>query len=206
MFLLIALVSLCSSRLIGVNFAPFTEDEWKVMDFLPFWRVEIDQAADVTARGKTTLLLAKSEDDSSVDAMMPFMNQSWGVELGNEPDINGHDANNVNAWYKRMYAKLRGAGYQGKIVTGGVSSLSKKARKWLATSIQGLPQDMVIGWHGYDNAASNLKYLPGIVGGREHAMTEFGIENTSPSIESQIAQECIQNFDAFFNAGSLIAV
>jgi hypothetical protein len=145
MLLLFGVFCLCSCKLVGVNFAPFTEDEWSVMNFVPLWRVEIDQASDAAARGKTTLLLCKAEDDSSVDAMIPFLNKSWGIELGNEADINWHNPSSVNSWYQRMYQKLRGLGYQGNIVTGGVSSLSKKARKWLSTSIQGLPQDMVIG-------------------------------------------------------------
>jgi hypothetical protein len=143
---LIAVISNCNALMVGVNFSPFTEEEWSFLDWMPMWRVEIDQAADVTRRGKTTLLLAHAENDSSVTDLMPFLNGSWGIELGNEPDINGHSTSNMNSWYLRMYQKLRSAGYTGNIVTGGVSSLSKKATKWLKQSIVGLPQDMIIGW------------------------------------------------------------
>ncbi len=206
MLLLVVLFACCEARLVGVNFAPFTEDEWSFTAWVPLWRVEIDQAQEVTRRGKTTLLLAKAEDDSSVDALMPFLNQSWGIELGNEPDINNHEPGNMNQWYQRMYQKLRGAGYQGNIVTAGVSSLSKKARQWLQKSLVGLPNDMVVGWHGYDNAINNLGQLPGLVGGRRHAMTEFGIPNTSESVEAVVAQECLQNLEAFHQAGALICI
>jgi len=139
-----------ANMMVGVNFAPFTEEEWSYLSWMPMWRVEIDQAADVASRGKVALLLAKAEDDSSVDALMPYLNSSWGIELGNEPDINGHDPINTGRWYIRMYQKLKAAGYPGFIITAGVSSISKKARGWLAKSLSvGLPSDMVIGWHGY---------------------------------------------------------
>lgn len=36
---LLLLVSSSLSMKIGVNFAPFTEEEWSVMDFVPLWRV-----------------------------------------------------------------------------------------------------------------------------------------------------------------------
>lgn len=192
--------------LVGVNFAPFTEEEWNVMNWTPLWRIEQDQVADVSARGKMTLLLARAQDDSSIDALIPFLNHSWGIELGNEPDINHHDPTAMNSWYQRMYNKIRSTGYTGNIVTGGVSSLSKNARKWLAESLVGLPQDMVVGWHGYDNAISNLNYLPGLVGGRRHAMTEFGIENPNVGVEQQNAVACMQNFQAFQQSGALISI
>jgi hypothetical protein len=48
--------------------------------------------------------------------------------------------------------------------------------------------------------------LPGLLGGRRHAMTEFGIPNTSPAVEPSVAQQCLQNFGVFARAGSLTAV
>jgi len=64
---------------VGITFAPFNEAEWAHFTWEPLWRVEIDQAAAVIARGKHPLLVARTLDDTSIDEMIPFLSQAWGI-------------------------------------------------------------------------------------------------------------------------------
>jgi len=186
---------------VGITFAPFTDAEWGHFTWSPLWRVEIDQAEAVTARGLKPLFVAVCEDDSSVDAFVPYLGSAWGIELGNEPNF-GEDASSVNAWYLKTIARLRSSGYQGRILTAGVGNLDANTLSWLQTSIQGLPADVIIGWHGYSNWQTQIPNLLGVLNGRPHAMTESGYAETVAQ-ETQIAAQVVSDSALVKSSGAV---
>lgn len=115
----------------------------------------------------------------------------WALEVGNEPDL-GWSA--IPEWWefwkpdrramfadccRMVHETARGRGYEGHIISGGISSqggLKRPERgiRYLeGMDWSSLPQDMVVGWHSYDNwARSNLDRVRDITGGRQIAHTE----------------------------------
>jgi len=108
----------------------------------------------------------------------------------------------VNAWYLKVIARLRAIGYTGRIVTAGVGNLDYATLQWLATSIKGLPPDIIIGWHGYSNWEGQIPQLLGVLAGRPHAMTETGQSNAGTT-EEVIYQTAQRQQNIVYNSGAL---
>jgi hypothetical protein len=119
------------------------------------------------------------------------------VEVGNEPDI-GHPEyasrpGDFAAAVSLTRAAMRGAGFHGAIISGGVSNLSRERLDYLSAVVRaGLPPDVILGVHRYPHGLSAQQPHPGfedrdaewrrlmeIAGGRDIAVTEVG-HHTAP--------------------------
>ena len=186
----------------GTVFAPFSVEEWDhLAAWTPLYRVEADQAQTAIDKGVGPLLLAVAESDASVDALVPWLPRAWGIELGNEPNF-GQDAQSINGWYRRTIARLRAGGYTGRIITAGVGNIDDDTLRWLATSIEGLPPDIIIGWHAYSGWQGQIPALLRVLNGRPHAMTEWGLPQT-PETEQASAEAARVDLAAIRASGAL---
>lgn len=190
---------------IGLTFAPFTEAEWAwFADWpAPLWRVEIDQAAVVQARGVPALLVAVAESDASVTALLPYLPGAWGIELGNEPNF-AQDAASYGAWVQRMVPFIRATGYTGRILTAGVGNIDNDTLRWLETALEGVPAEVIAGWHCYGRCLEpgQTGRLARVLGGRANAMTESGMDQPTPALEAQAVGFIRQVCDAAYAVGS----
>ena len=114
------------------------------------------------------------------------------IEVGNEPDIGHVDYKTRPADFaeaiRQTHLAVRGAGFLGAVVTGGVSNLSPERLNYLQQVVTaGVPLDVVIGFHryphglgpqvphpGFANRDAEWARLQSIAGGRKVACTEFG--------------------------------
>ena len=114
------------------------------------------------------------------------------IEVGNEPDIGHVDYKTRPADFaeaiRQTHLAVRGAGFLGAVVTGGVSNLSPERLNYLQQVVTaGVPLDVVIGFHryphglgpqvphpGFANRDAEWARLQSIAGGRMVACTEFG--------------------------------
>ena len=193
---------------VGLTFAPFTEPEWAhfmAWPKSPLWRVELDQAPVVQALSQSYLLVAIAESDASVQALLPYLPQAWGIELGNEPNF-GQDAVSVNAWYSRMIPLIRATGYQGHILTAGVGNIDDSTLQWLSTSLQGLPGDVVAGVHFYSAWHGQIPKLLGVLNARRWAMSESGMDQPTPALEQQAVPYMASVCQSAYDAGSLSCI
>lgn len=114
------------------------------------------------------------------------------VEVGNEPDI-GHvgyrtrPADFADA-IRQTHLAVRAAGFQGPVITGGVSNLSPARLAYLEEVVRaGVPLNVVVGFHRYPHRLGPKVPHPGfatrdaewarlesIAEGRAVACTEFG--------------------------------
>jgi hypothetical protein len=109
------------------------------------------------------------------------------VELGNE--LNGvEDPKEMNAWYKRSIQRLDGIVALDHIITCGIANIEPKSLLWLQTSIAGLPLEVLIGWHAYDQWLQNREAFVALLEGRLCAMTEWGSFNLKPDEEAAAAR------------------
>ena len=117
----------------------------------------------------------------------------WGIEILNEPDLaHPHYARHPERFAEAVRLSrdaLRGAGYDGHVVSGGVSNLNGRGISYLATALKaGLPDDVVIGFHRYPRDAGptaghfwpsrsregEWQRFRAVVGDRRLACTECG--------------------------------
>lgn len=114
------------------------------------------------------------------------------IEVGNEPDIGHVDYATRPADFadaiRQTHLAVRGAGFPGALVSGGVSNLSPGRLDYLQQVVNaGVPLDAVIGFHRYPHGLGPEEPHPGfatrdaewtrlqaIAGGRQVACTEFG--------------------------------
>lgn len=193
---------------IGLTFAPFTPIEWDYFAAWPtppLWRVELDQAAQVQAKGVPYLLVAVAESDASVQALLPYLPQACGIELGNEPNF-GQDAGSVNAWYQRMILLIRSTGYAGRILTAGVGNIDDNTLGWLQASLVGLPSDVVAGAHFYSSWQGQIPKLLGVLKGRPWAMTESGMDQPTPAAEQAAVPYMASVCQSAYDAGALTCI
>lgn len=114
------------------------------------------------------------------------------IEVGNEPDI-GHvgyatrPADFAEA-IRQTHLAVRAAGFQGPVITGGVSNLSPARLAYLEEVVRaGVPLDAVVGFHryphrrgpqvphqGFATREAEWARLQDIAEGRAVACTEFG--------------------------------
>lgn len=171
---------------VGVCYAPFDDAEWLHLSWVPVYRVHIDQAPTLAARGASFLAVVDLCSDASLEAMLPHLvtPAAIGVELGNEPSFQSPSPSEIRDWYNRAYRRLRDVGYSGHIVTAGIANLNADTLNHAYQSIQGIPESMVFGWHAYDNALLCIDDLREMLRGRPHWMTEYGIRAAVGSEES----------------------
>lgn len=193
---------------VGLCYAPFDDTEWEHLQWVPVYRIHLDQAAMMVTRGASFLLIVDLCDSAQLEAAIPFLlSGPWaiGVELGNEPSFKGtFPPSIVNAWYQMAYRRLRDVGYPGHIVTAGIANLNADTLNAAYQSIQGLPPSMVFGWHFYDTAGPKIPALREMLGGRAHFMTEYGIR-AATGTEAQVAEQATQDILTIKGSGAGLA-
>ncbi len=105
-------------------------------------------------------------------------------EFGNE--LNGvESAKDMNTWYQRSIQRLSGIVAVDHLITCGVGNIDPHWIPWIKESIQGLPQEMLIGFHPYgDDFIQQRAAFVSILGGRTCFATEGGSFNLEPESES----------------------
>lgn len=184
---------------VGLCYAPFTDEEWDHLQWVPVYRVHLDQAPILAARQASFMAVVDLLDkdgkwiaDDNLDALMPsLLSGPWavGLEDGNEPSFKGAlSPDQMNAWHLRAYKKLRDAGFTGHIVTAGTANINDDTLNSAYQSIKNLPPDMVFGWHAYDAWQNQIDALRRMLNGRAHFMTETGIRAAGQTEEAVAAQ------------------
>lgn len=114
------------------------------------------------------------------------------IEVGNEPDI-GHVGYRTRPEdfadaIRQTHLAVRAAGFQGPVITGGISNLSPARLTYLEAVVRAaVPLDVVVGFHryphrlgphvphpGFATREAEWARLQGIADGRAVACTEFG--------------------------------
>jgi hypothetical protein len=101
----------------------------------------------------------------------------WGIELGNELDLAGVTAEQFGVFVRGSRDALRGAGFTGNIVTGGIYTVDRHEPQdfatYLAPAITAC-SDCVIGLHWYGDTSDRwLARVQALE--RPVAITEFGM-------------------------------
>jgi hypothetical protein len=133
------------------------------------------------------LLLIEEADVALAGAIAPGLQQPdlppvWGVELGNERDLAGMSPQQFGAFTQAAHDALRGGGYSGQIVTGGIYTVDRhqpqEFDQYLAPAMAACP-DCTIGLHWYgDTSDAWLARVQAL--GRPVAITEFGMPSCTP--------------------------
>jgi len=198
--------------IVGSTFPPFSLEEYDYLEpaHLLYRVSPADGAAHVLDWGGSVLVLLNDAGDPlasfDVEDYRPYFDHPrvWGIELGNELNLPyKRDPRSVNAFYLEAVDELRAAGYQGRIVTGGIMNLNDETLRWARKTIKGLPGDVIFGWHGYDDWRDQLEKLHGILNARRHAMTECGVWIEDEAIAAHLIHTGITQI---YNAGSLCYV
>lgn len=191
---------------VGVCYAPFDESEWEHLDWVPIYRVHIDQAPLLAARGASFLAVVDLCSDASLEAMLPYLVSpaAIGVELGNEPSFQSPSPSEIRDWYTRAYRRLRDVGYPGHIVTAGIANLNADTLNFAYQSIQGIPESIKFGWHAYDRWRGQIHALREMLHGRAHFMTETGIR-AATGTEEAVAQMATDDLALIRSSGAGLA-
>lgn len=124
---------------------------------------------------------------------------SYAVEVGNEPDIANDDyasrPQDFAEAVRQSHEALRAAGFDGPVISGGVSNLNERGLDYLkrTLAVGTVPADVIVGFHRYPEKARGAlaphdgftsrddewNALMAISGARALACTEFGY-HTAP--------------------------
>jgi hypothetical protein len=124
---------------------------------------------------------------------------SYAVEVGNEPDIANDDyasrPQDFAEAVRQSHEALRAAGFDGPVITGGISNLNERGLDYLkrTLAVGTVPADVIVGFHRYPEKARGAlaphdgftsrddewNALMAISGARALACTEFGY-HTAP--------------------------
>jgi hypothetical protein len=159
---------------------------------------------------------------------------SYALEVGNEPDI-AHDGyasrpQDFAEAIRQVHAVVRPLGFEGDIVTGGVSNLNRRGLEYLRAmlSTPTVPVDVVLGFHrypesgkgaetphkGFSSRDDEFKALERLADGRRVACTEFGYHTAEDRVglfgrrrrsESDFADSVRWDLDFFGQRGVLVA-
>ena len=160
------------------------------------------QTADGSNRIEPHVLAARAR--RAVEAARAAGLQQYSLEVGNEPDI-AHDGyasrpQDFAEAVRQVHAVVRPLGFEGDIISGGVSNLNERGLEYLQSmlSAPAVPADVVIGFHrypeagrgaeaphrGFESRDEEFEALAGLVGGRRVACTEFGYHTAEDRIGS----------------------
>jgi len=133
---------------------------------------------------------------------------SYAVEVGNEPDI-AHDGyasrpQDFAEAVRQSHEALRAAGFDGPVISGGVSNLNERGLDYLkrALAVGTVPADVIAGFHRYPEKARGAlaphdgfrsrddewNALMAISGSRALACTEFGYHTAPERIVGSITK------------------
>ncbi len=192
---------------VGLNFAPRSPAEWDHFapwSKPPLWRVEVDEAWQLQARGVAYLPVAIAEDDASVTALLPTVKDARYFEAGNEANF-GQSCQSVNTWLLHIIPVLRAAGLRDdQIITPGVGNIDDDTLTWLACELQGLPPGIVAGVHFYSAWQGQVGKLISVLNGRAWAMTEAGQDQPTPAAEQAAVPYMTSVCQAAYDAGALL--
>jgi hypothetical protein len=133
---------------------------------------------------------------------------SYEVEVGNEPDIANVDYSSRPQDFaeavRQSHEALRGAGFNGPVISGGVSNLNQRGLDYLkrALAVGLMPPDVIVGFHRYPEKARGAlaphegftsrddewNALLAITGARALACTEFGYHTAPEKIIGPITK------------------
>ena len=150
------------------------------------------QVADGSNRIEPHVLAARAR--RVVEAAQAVGLQQYGLEVGNEPDIAhvGYASRpqDFAEAIRQVHAVVRPLGFEGDLITGGVSNLNQRGLEYVQSMLSTLavPADVVIGFHrypeagrgaeaphrGFESRDEEFEALASLVGGRRVACTEFG--------------------------------
>jgi len=189
------------------------------------------QAADGSNRIEPHVLAARAR--RAVEAARAAGLQQYSLEVGNEPDI-AHDGyasrpQDFAEAVRQVHAAVRPLGFEGDIISGGVSNLNERGLEYLHSmlSAPAVPADVVIGFHrypeagrgaeaphrGFESRDEEFEALAGLVGGRRVACTEFGYHTAEDRVgslglrrsESEVADSVRWDLNFFAQRHVLVA-
>jgi hypothetical protein len=190
------------------------------------------QTPDGSNRIEPQVLAARAR--RVVEAAQAVGLQTYSLEVGNEPDI-AHDGyasrpQDVADAIRQVHAVVRPLGFEGDIITGGVSNLNQRGLEYVQAmlSTPAVPADVVVGFHrypesgrgaqaphkGFESRDEEFDALEGLVSGRRVACTEFGYHTAEDRMgvfghrrrsESEVAESVRWDLDFFGQRGVLVA-
>lgn len=154
------------------------------------------------------LLLVEKNDLPLVTALSGFSQTRtdlWGIELGNELDLAGLTPWQFNDFIASAWALLRGAGYDGTIITGGIYTVDDHRPQdflaYLRPALDSCP-DCLVGLHWYGNTSdawlARVQALQLPV-----AVTEFGMPACTPAQEAAQFAYVTEKLSAFRRTGNV---
>jgi hypothetical protein len=169
-----------------------------------------------------------------VEAAQAVGLQGYLLEVGNEPDI-AHDGyasrpQDFAEAIRQVHAMVRSLGFEGDIITGGVSNLNQRGLEYLQSMLSTtvVPRDVVLGFHRYPEAGrgavtphkgfasrdDEFKALERIRGDRRVACTEFGYHTAEDRVgmferrrrsDAEVVDSVRFDLDFFAPRGVLLA-
>jgi hypothetical protein len=142
------------------------------------------------------------------DLQRPDLPPVWGVELGNERDLAGLSPQQFGAFTQGAHDALRGGGYSGQIVTGGIYTVDRhepqEFEQYLAPAIAACP-DCTIGLHWYgDTSDAWLARVQAL--GRPVAITEFGMPSCTAAQDDAQNAYLQEKLSAYARVPALAAI
>jgi hypothetical protein len=142
------------------------------------------------------------------DLQRPDLPPVWGVELGNERDLAGLSPQQFGTFTQGAHDALRGGGYSGQIVTGGIYTVDRhepqEFEQYLAPAIAACP-DCTIGLHWYgDTSDAWLARVQAL--GRPVAITEFGMPSCTPAQDDAQNAYLQEKLSAYARVPALAAI
>ena len=190
------------------------------------------QVADGSHRIEPHVLAARAR--RVVEAAHAAGLEQYSLEVGNEPDI-AHDGyasrpQDFAEAIRQVHAVVRPLGFDGDLVTGGISNLNERGLTYLQSMLAApsVPADVVVGFHrypeggrgsraphpGFESREEEFEALAGLAGGRRVACTEFGYHTAEDRMgvlgsrrrsESEVAEAVQWDLDFFGQHGVLLA-
>ena len=159
------------------------------------------------------LLLIEGADSALAAAIAPDLQRPdlppvWGVELGNERDLDGLTPEQFGTFVGAAHDALRAAGFTGNIVTGGIYTVDRHSpqdfAEYLAPAIAACP-DCLVGLHWYGDTSDNwLARVQAL--NKPVAVTEFGMPScTAAQDDAQLAY-LQEKLAAYARVPALVAI
>lgn len=128
--------------------------------------------------------------------------QVWGVELGNELDLAGLSPQAFGAFVTNGMTILRAAGYTGRILSGGIYTVSDETLAYLTAA--NLPAGVTIGLHWYgDTSTAWLARVQTL--GVPVAVTEFGMPSCTPAQDAAQLAYLQEKLSDYPKTGNVLA-
>jgi hypothetical protein len=159
------------------------------------------------------LLLIEGADCALAAAIAPDLQRTdlppvWGVELGNERDLDGLTPQQFGAFVGAAHDALRAAGFTGNIATGGIYTVDRHEPQdfatYLAPAIAACP-DCIVGLHWYgDTSDSWLARVQAV--NKPVAVTEFGMPSCTPAQDDAQLAYLQEKLAAYARVPALVAI